>query len=320
MTTTETVAAATRTWPHHELGRRLSNWGRWGADDEIGTLNFVTPAKRVQGAGLVKTGKIFDLGMPFDSNGPQDGSFRINPVHVMTYTPADTAGMPDGMIAADDMVTMGLQCATQWDSLAHVGYDGHFYNGMPASALNTWKGATRNSFDKAMDRLISRGVLLDLARLKGVDRLPDSYEITAADLEAAEARQGIRVESGDILLLRTGEYQYFTEGNKKRFSGGGAPEAGLGLDSLPWLHRREVAIVAMDNWSVEVYPSAVPGAIIPIHQVAIRDIGLVLGEMFNFEELAADCEADGVWEFLFSGVGIKVTGAVGSPVTPMALK
>jgi kynurenine formamidase len=307
----------TKTWPHHELGKKLSNWGRWGDDDEIGTLNFVTPEKRVQAGTLIKTGKVFDLGMAFDSNGPQDGSFRINPVHTLTFSPVDTAGAPDGMIAADDIVTMGLQCATQWDSLAHVGYDGHFYNAVPQNAVNTWKGATRNSFAKSVKHLISRGVLLDIPRLKGLDRLPDSYEVTSADLSAAEERQGVRVESGDFLCLRTGWYGHFLDGDRAAFMG---MEAGPGLDAMPWLHEREVAAIVMDNWAFEVYPCPVPGASIPVHQVAIRDIGLLVGEMFNFEELATDCDEDGVSEFMFCGTGLKVTGSVGSPVTPMALK
>ena len=205
----------TTTWPHHELGERLSNWGRWGADDEIGTLNFVTAAKRVQAAGLVKTGKILDLGMAFDKNGPQDGGFRINPVHTMTWMPIDTAGAPDGMISADDMVVMGLQCATQWDSLAHVGYDGFFYNGVPMSAVTTGSGAKRNSIDKTVTSMVSRGVLLDVAAAKDLDVLPDSYQITSDDLSAAEERQGVRVESGDILCIRTGQYKYFLDRDLK---------------------------------------------------------------------------------------------------------
>jgi kynurenine formamidase len=305
------------TWPHHELGKELNNWGRWGDDDEIGTLNFVTPEKRVRAAQLVKTGKNFDLGMPFDKDGPfLPGGFRINPVHLMTFLPSDTAGAPDGMISADDLVIMGLQAATQWDSLAHVGYDGFFYNNAPAAAVNNFAGATRNSFAKAVEHLISRGVLLDIARLKGVDRLEDSYEITAADLSAAEERQGVRVESGDILLLRTGSYQWFLEGDKAHFMG---DEPGPGLDSCRWLYEREVAALALDNWACEVWPSPVGGSI-PFHQVTIRDMGLTLGEMFNFEELAADSEQDGVWECLFCAPGLKVTGGVGSPITPMALK
>lgn len=307
-----------KTWPHHELGKELSNWGRWGDDDEIGTLNFVTPQKRVQAGQLVKTGKIFDLGMPFDKDGPfLPGGFRINPVHVMTFLPSDTAGVPDGMISADDMIVMGLQAATQWDSLAHVGYGGRFYNNVPASAVNNFMGATKNSFSKSVERLISRGVLLDIARLKGVERLEPSYEITAADLSAAEERQGVRVESGDILMIRTGWYQYFLEGDRVGFNGA---EAGPGLDTCRWLYEREVAALALDNWACEVYPCPIEGAIIPFHQVTIRDMGLLLGEMFNFEGLAADCEQDGVWESMFCAPGLKVTGGVGSPITPMALK
>jgi kynurenine formamidase len=312
------VTDDTKVWPHHELGKELSNWGRWGDDDEIGTLNFVTPAKRVSAAALVKTGRHFDLGMSFDKNGPfLPGGFRINPVHVMTYLPSDSDGLADGGFSADDMIIMGLQAATQWDSLAHVGHSGFFYNAVPKKAVNNMSGATRNSFAKAVGHLITRGVLLDIARLKGVDVLPDSYEITATDLDEAEARQGVRVESGDMLMLRTGWYQYFASGDRARFMGN---EAGPGLDSCRWLHQREIAGLALDNWACEVWPTTVRRASIPFHQVTIRDMGLTLGEMFNFEELAADCENDGVWECLFSGTGIKVTGSVGSPVTPIALK
>jgi kynurenine formamidase len=307
-----------KVWPHHELGRKLSNWGRWGADDEIGTLNLVTPEKVVQAAGLVRTGKRIDLGMPFDKDGPQDGGFRINPVHTMTWTPADTVGMPDGMISADDMIVMGLQCATQWDSLAHVGYAGMFYNGAPATSLRPGVGATRNSFAKANGHLVSRGVLLDLPRLRGLDVLPDSYEITSADLDEAEAAHGVRVEPGDVLCLRTGWYSYFLAGDKAKFGRG--PEAGPGLDALQWFSDRDIAAVAMDNWAFERYPTVVEGGIIPVHQVAIRDLGLTVGEMFTFEDLSADCAADGVYEFLFTGTGLKITYSVGSPVSPFAIK
>ncbi len=307
-----------RKWPHHELGKELNNWGRWGADDEIGCLNFVTPEVRVEAAKLVKTGKIFNCGIPFDKNGPfLPGGFRINPVHIMSFLPSDTAGAADGMISADDMIIMGLQSATQWDSLAHVGYNDRFYNDVPSGAVNNFVGASKNSFAKAVNNLISRGVLLDIAALKGVDILPDSYEITAADLSAAEERQGVQVRSGDILLVRTGWIRYFRQGDKVKFNGN---EAGLGLDSCRWLYDREVAALAVDNWAAEAWPSTVEGGGIPFHQVTIRDMGLMLGEMFDFENLAVDCAQDGIWEFLFSSVGIEVTGSVGSPLTPMAIK
>lgn len=307
------------TWPQKELGKRLSNWGRWGENDQLGTLNFVTDEKRVQAARLVKTGKIIDLGMPFDEKGPQAGGAakRFNPIHLMSISPSDQLKSTDGLIAADDVIIMGLQCATQWDALSHVGYDGFFYNETPASAVSTFAGATELGIEQCAHRLISRGVLLDIPRLKGVDRLGLAEEITPGDLTAAAERQGVTVESGDILLVRSGHYQYFLEGDSATYRGD-AP--GLGLDCAEWLHEHEVAAVAMDNVSVEVWPCKVEGSRIPFHMVAIRDMGLTLGEMFNLEDLAADCEADGVWEFMFCGQGLKFTGAVGCPITPVALK
>jgi len=310
----------TDTWEYKEVGLRLSNWGRWGNDDELGTLNFVTPEKRVQAAALVRTGRIFDLGMPFDEDGPQAGGRlkRFNPLHFMTVTPTDPGFlMPDGMQIADDVVILGLQCATQWDALSHIGYDGWLYNNTPARAISALVGATRLSFSKCVTRLISRGVLLDIARLKGVNRLEGGTVITPGDLDAAELRQGVRVQSGDILLIRTGVYQQFLEGDSKSYLGG---EPGLGLSCAEWMHGREVAALAMDNFSIDVLPTITPGANIPFHCVAIRDMGLTLGEMFNLEELATDCDGDGVWEFMFCAPGLKISNSAGSPVTPMAIK
>ncbi len=305
-------------WPQHVLGKELNNWGRWGKDDQAGTLNFVTPEKRVSAAKYIRTGKVIDLGMPFDSEGPfKAGGFRNNPIHVMSLLPSDSAMSPDGLISADDMIFTGLQSATQWDGLAHVGYGGFFYNGVPAAMVNSFTGAMKNDFPQVVDKLISKGVLLDIPAVKGVDRLEDSYEVTEADVLAAEERQGVRVESGDIVLLRTGSYKWFQEGDRERFLGN---PAGPGLDICRWLYEREVAALAVDNYSGEVWPSPVEGAMIPFHQVVIRDMGLTLGEMFNLEELAADCAADGVYEFFLSATGLKVTGAVGSPLTPIVIK
>ncbi|MFG1923318.1 cyclase family protein [Cryptosporangium sp. NPDC048952] len=305
-------------FPHHALGKELNNWGRWGDDDQVGTLNFVTPEKRVAAAKLIRTGKTFDLGMAFDSEGPfKAGGFRNNPIHVMSLLPSDTASSKDGLISADDMIFTGLQSATQWDGLAHVGYGGYFYNGVPAGMVNNFRGAMKNDFPKVIDRLISRGVLLDIPRLKGVDRLEDSYAVTEADVLAAEERQGVQVESGDIVLLRTGSYKWFLEGDRARFLGN---VAGPSLGLCRWLHDREVAALAVDNYAGESWPSPVEGSTIPFHQVVIRDMGLTLGEMFNLEELAEDSEADGVYEVFLSATGLKVTGAVGSPLTPIAIK
>ena len=306
-----------RSWIHHDLGRELSNWGRWGADDEVGTLNLVTPAKRVQAAGLVRTGKAINLGIGFDRDGPwPHNGFRPNPLHTMTMLPGDF-DFPDGLFITDDMVVMPLQAATQWDSLAHVGYDDLLYNNVPARAVNSFTGASRNSFPKVNDRLISRGVLLDIAGLKGMDRLPHSYAITPEDLSAAEQAQGVTVEPGDVLLVRTGHIRHFLSGDAAAFL---TDSSGTGIATCRWLRERDVAALAMDNAGCEVGPSEIEGANMPFHQVAVRDMGLTLGEIFNLEDLADDCRTDGVWEFMFCGTGLNVTGSVGSPVTPMALK
>lgn len=300
------------------VGRELSNWGRWGPDDQVGTVNFITPAKRVAAAHLVRTGRVISLGMPFSKAGPQpSGDARFNPIHRMTRLLTDAVDV-DGFSAADDVITMPLQCATQWDGLAHVGYDGFAYNGVPSSAVTAIAGATRNSFSEVAPLLVSRGVLLDIAALRGVDMLGPGEAITAADLDAAERRQGVLVGSGDVLLVRTGWYRHFLAGRMATYLG--PPSPGLDLSTCRWLHEREIAAVAADNLAVEVMPSSEPHSLVPLHSVLIRDMGMTLGEMFDLEELARDCAADGVYECLFSGVGLDIPGAVGSPVTPVVIK
>lgn len=298
-----------------ELGARLSNWNRWGADDELGTLNLVTPERVAAAARLVRTGTVHELGMPLDARCPQPGGVRFNPIHKMSVTPADCAGSSDGMIAADDLVMMSLQAATQWDSLAHVGYDGLLYNNVPGSAVNGF-GASRNSIDKTVRHLVGRGVLLDIARLRGVDSLAAGERIEAADLEAAEARHGVRVGPGDFLFVRTGWYRTFLAGDSTAYLGA---SPGLALSCCAWLRDRDVAAVCSDNSAVEVIPSELPGVDVPLHMVLIRDLGLTLGEMFDLEGLGEAVEETGVAEFFFSGPALKFTGAVGSPLSPLAI-
>ena len=166
--------------------------------------------------------------------------------------------------------------------------------------------------------ILSRGILLDLARSKGVNRLATGQVVSPADLDEAERTQGVRVMSGDVLLLRTGHLGVFTaDGNRQGYMTG---EPGLGIDCAEWLHAREVAAVAADTMAVEVWPGEDPKLALPVHMLCIRDMGLTLGEMFDLDELAADCARDGVWEFLFTAPALKITGAVGSPLNPLAVK
>lgn len=300
-----------------ELGKKYSNWGRWGADDERGTVNYITNAVRAHAATLAKTGKIFSLTLPLGENGPQMSvSGRINPVHTMTATGAGQ-DFPGGFRYADDFVYMPLQAATQWDGLSHVFYDGQLYNGYSADNVRP-DGAWKDSIDKLADGIVSRGVLIDVPRLKGVDKLELGTEITTADLDAALDRQGVEIRSGDVLLIRTG----WMHGKWHDIPSlrGAHGEAGPGLDTIPWLHEREVAVVACDNIAVEVSPSPVPDVTLPFHCVVIRDMGMTLGEFFWLEDLAEDCEKDGVYEFLFAAPPLLVERAVGSPVNPLVVK
>jgi kynurenine formamidase len=301
-----------------DLARRVSNWGRWGADDERGTVNFITPEVVQRGARAVRRGAVFSLGLDFSADGPQFGQAgRVNPLHIMTSTSNQMTPDPAGLRYADDVIVMPLQCATQWDSLAHVHYGGQLFNGHSAATI-TSSGAGRNAIDKMAAGIISRGVLLDVARLRGVESLGPGEVVTPADLEAAERAQGVRAERGDVLLVRTGYIRVFTVYGERVFYMKQTP--GLGVTCVEWLHAREVAAIATDTNMVEVWPPEDPAVLFPLHALCIRDMGLTLGEMFDLEALASDCAADGVWEFLFTAPPLRVTGGVGSPLNPLAVK
>ena len=299
------------------LGDALRNWGRWGPEDERGCANFITPAKLKEAGGLIRRGEIFSLALPLDVDGPQDPlRGRFNPIHKMTRYRGDNAqGQLQGQFcSSDDMAIIALQSSTQWDSLAHLWYEDHLYNGFPAETI-TAAGASRCAISNWTRGIVSRGVLLDIARLKDQPRLEPNYAVTPEDLDAAEARQGVRVTSGDVVLIRTGVL-----GDWQVTRGGLADQPGLELHCAEWLHRREAAAVCADNSAVEVIrqPRGLP--LCAFHMVALRDMGLLLGELFVLEELAADCARDGVYEFFFTAAPLNFPRAVGSPINPLAIK
>jgi kynurenine formamidase len=307
------------------LALAVRNWGRWGPDDEIGTLNYITPERIAAAARLVTAGKVFALGIPLDRHGPQSGTRqRFNPIHTMfrdggdaPRTPAEVEAM-QGYGGSDDWIVMPLQCATQWDSLAHIFHEGKMYNGYEAT-LVTSSGAAKNSIDRTRDKIVGRGVLLDVARFKGVPALEPGYAITVEDLEGTAAAAGVVVEPGDLLLIRTGHMsRYLDRGDWRHFDLD--PFPGVSVHTAPWMHARQIAAVASDNYAVEVRPAEVPGFRNPFHVVAIANMGLTLGEIFFLEELAADCAADGRYAFLLVAPPLPVTRAVGTPINPYALK
>ena len=299
------------------IGRQLSNWGRWGPDDERGTANLITPAHVAQAAALVTAGTTFPLGIPFGPDGPQDGRVRDNPVRLMKETGHDPQPYPGAFRYADDYVVMALQAASQWDALAHVHYDGQLYNGFPASSI-TARGAAHCAIDRLNGELVGRGVMVDVARHRGVDWLPAATPIGPADLDAVLAAQGETVGEGDILLVRTGwRRKFLTDRDKAAFKAG---EPGLTVACAAWLHERGVAAVGADNFAVEVLPGEIAGEYLPFHMIALRDMGMPLAEILDLEALADDCAADGRYAFFFAGTPLPFTGGVGSPVNPLAIK
>jgi kynurenine formamidase len=300
------------------IGERLSNWGRWGPDDQRGTLNFIGSDDVVAAGRCVRSGKTFDLSIPISSDGPQTGlGGRINPLHVMTVMPTDDLGLGDGVRVSDDFIAMPLQGATQWDSLAHVGYDDRFYNDVPVQAVTSLAGATRNGIDNVCPGVVGRGVLVDVARHRGVEWLEGGEAIEPDELDAALGDQGAAVGRGDILALRTGwRRKALVEG----WAGWLQANPGLSVACAAWMHDREVAAVVSDNWCIEVQPAVESTSPLPLHCILIRDMGMILGEIFDLEALAEDCASDGVWDFLLCAPPLRVAGGVGSPVAPLAIK
>lgn len=305
------------------LADKYKNWGRWGDDDQLGTLNYITPQKIVDASGLVKQGKVLSLAIPFDDNGPQTGSFgRFNPIHFMLQDGGDVSiGAQDhlpNIQYTDDAVTMPLQCATQWDALAHILYRGKMYNGYEAHHVNS-TGAKKNGMENAKDKIVSRGVLLDIPRYKGKQWLDPGEAVYPEDLDGAAALGKVSVGTGDIVLVRTGQIgQVRADGSWGEYSGGSAP--GLGVDCAQWICEHEIAGYATDTWGTEVIPNETPDIFQPLHMILIVHAGVLVGEIFDLEGLAEDCASDGVYEFLFVAPPLPITGAVGSPINPQAIK
>jgi kynurenine formamidase len=312
-------AALVREW-----GRRYSNWGRWGKEDQRGTLNFITPAQILEACALPSRGLVVSCALAFDDRGPQSGlAGRHNPIHTMLADGGDAlAGaqdfLPGGFRYADDAVTMPLQCGTQWDALAHVFYDGKMYNDRDLR-LVTSRGALVNSIDRIKDGVVGRGVLLDLPRFLKMPWLDDGTRILPEHLDACAEAFGVSVESGDIVLVRTGMMTRCLE--QKSWQGYcGGPAPGLSVTCARWLYEREVAAIATDTWGVEVIPNETHDCFQPLHMIALRNTGLLFGEIFHLDPLSEACAEDGNYAFLFSAPPLPITGAVGSPINPLAIK
>ena len=302
-----------------QLARRVSNWGRWGRDDQLGTLNLITPDAVRRGAAAVRTGEAFSLAIPFDQTGPQwdanNMPDRVNP-ELKTYAVnVAFTGDPADFTTTDDSFRMGSQAATHLDALAHVGYEGKLWNDTPNSVV-TDAGAAKLGIEHD-GAIATRGVLVDIARLKGVDHFEENYAITGDDLEAAVTLGGVTVEPGDAVLVRTGHMHYLRLGDRLKYS---MPAPGLSTKSIEWIRDHDIALVATDTITYEVYPCEDPKVFMPVHMIQLRDMGLVQGQNWYLDELAADSAADGQYDFLLVATPLPLTGAAGAPVAPTALR
>ena len=258
----------------------LSNWGRWGPDDELGTLNLITPQKRAQAAGLVREGLSVTCSRLIVPEGAADVT-SIPPLHYMLRTGESAPSSGPG--GSSDFIGFSFHgvTITHLDSLCHQFWDGKMYNGKDASLVSADQKATAGHIDRTQDGVVTRGIMLDIARLKGKEWLEAGEAVFTEDLEAAEAAQGVRLEEGDALILRLGWYK-----RRQELGPPASGRPGLHAETLPWLHERGISIIVADA-SQDVDPSDYQVVGLPVHRVGIVAMGLWLID-------AANCEGAGI--------------------------
>ncbi|MFJ8951694.1 cyclase family protein [Streptomyces sp. NPDC102381] len=300
----------------HDIAKRVNNWGRWGEADEIGTLNLVTDDVVREAATEVRTGRRVPLALPLKEDGVQSGLIpgRINPFHTMVQINQEIFG-PETVATSDDAVTMGLQAATHWDALTHVSHSGKLYNGRPADTITAHHGAEFSGIDKA-PYIVSRGVLLDVAAAKGLDRLPGDHAVTPEDLDEAAEFGQVTVRAGDIVLVRTGQIQAYLAGDKHGY---GYPSPGLSVRTPEWFHARDVAAVTNDTLTFEIFPPEIENLWLPVHALDLVEMGMLQGQNWNLESLSTACGEVRRYSFLLSAMPEPFKGGTGTPVAPVAV-
>jgi kynurenine formamidase len=288
------------------LHDRLSNWGRWGPDDQLGTLNFITAEVTAASTSSVRSGRTVSCARPLPT---QPGPDNLAPVvHHMTGTATEGYGADYFALASHGYATSHI------DALCHIFHEGRMYNGFPAESV-TAHGASKLGIHHLRSGIITRGVLIDVPAVRGVDALEPGEPIFLEDLEGAETAAGVKVQSGDALLVRTGRWRW------RELHGPWAPNEGMaGLDAscLAWLHEREIAVLGSDGVS-DVMPSRVDTVAMPIHTVAIVAMGIHLLDNLDLDELSMVCAAQGRWTFLLTVAPLVLKRGTASPVNPIAV-
>ncbi|MFJ3776326.1 cyclase family protein [Streptomyces sp. NPDC090075] len=307
--------------------KSLSNWGRWGADDRLGTLNLITPAVRREAAASVRRGEAVSLARDLDSRNPDP--LHSGVTHLKRRSMVGEVEHVLGRLARWDAVGESIEISphggnAHLDGLGHYSWDGRQYNGFPVADSNSEVGSKYLDVRHASDGIVTRGVLLDIAGLFDVEHVERGYAITPDDLLAAEQRQGVRVRSGDALLIHTGNAAaivkhgplYSTE-EKGVLDG---VQAGLDAKCLPFLHERDVSVMGADG-THDVQPPRLDDFDFarPIHSVCLVGMGLWLMDNLNLTELAEECARTRQWDFLFTALPWRFVGSTSSPLNPVAV-
>ncbi|MHB8587221.1 MAG: cyclase family protein [Candidatus Dormibacteraceae bacterium] len=294
----------------------VKNWGRWGANDERGTLNYLTPDHVKRATALVKSGRSVSMAIPINTVAGPDNQ---NPaIHYMTQLFDWDIGSGSLRFSMDFLgMNFHGDCHTHIDALCHIAYAGLLYGGAQAS-LVTSRGAQGLDITAYAHGIVGRGVLLDIPRLRGEPWVEPGDAVTRAELEAAERAQGVRLGEGDILVFRTGHHRRRLERGAWDNGYAGDGKAGLHVDTIPWMHERRIAAFLPDG-DGETVPSTVDGILYPIHPLQIVAMGMVVSDSLNLEDLAVACEAEQRWEFMVVAEPLRLPGGTGSPFNPIAI-
>jgi len=299
-----------------KLFQTVCNWGRWGADDERGTLNYVAAEHVRRAAALVRSGRSVSMAVPINTVAGPDNPRPAAHYMVQNYDIHSDLGEPQ--FCTDFLATeFHGDCHTHIDALCHIAYQGKLYNGKPASAV-TSHGPTLQDITAFAHGIVGRGVLLDIPRLRGVKWLEPGEAVTRAELEAAEKAQGVRLTEGDVFVFRTGHHRRRLELGPWNNGYDGEGKAGLHVDTIPLLHERKVAAFLPDG-DGETVPSNVEGVAYPIHTLQIAAMGMVCADSLQFEELVKVCEEEKRWEFLVVAAPLRLPRGTGSLFNPIAI-
>lgn len=310
----KTLAAPMSAQEFDMLFHTVCNWGRWGPDDERGTLNYITPAKVCRAASLVRSGRSVSMAIPINKVAGPDNPHPA--VHYMVQG-FDIGSDPDQACLDYLACECHGYCHTHIDALCHFAYKGMLYNGKATSSL-TSRGPSLLDITAYANGIIGRGVLLDIPRLRGVKWLEPGEAVTAEELEAAEKAQGVHLGKGDIFIFRTGHHRRRLDLGPWDPSYDGEGRAGIHAKVMTWLHERQVAAFFPDG-DGEAIPSNVEGINCPIQCLQIAAMGMAAADSLQFEEVVELCESEGRWEFMVVAAPLRLPGGTGSLFNPLAV-